>query len=320
MARRDDDDRDSGFSAGDSPRSRPRSDSSGGSRRARRDAGDSGGSPAKLILLILGLVLGIPAVIAVLVLCVIFGLAYWGVKKGVEGANELAKEMDRQVQEDRDRVNRIRLEQDRKKRELEEAIAKKKALPLDKIPGTNMSDLIALVDPVKDANGRAWEIFNNELHCRHQGARPRIEIPYQPPMEYDFIVTFSQKNLRNGISLIMPKPAGMGGGSYYWHIGDGSKFPPKGDFCGFGGKSDKVIPGLIRENIRYTTKVQVRVDGVKGFLNDQELVSVNDVRSLTVDNWRTMRDPTVLGVDCDDPTVFHEVRLIEVTGRGKRTR
>ena len=37
---------------------------------------------------------------------------------------------------------------------------------------------------------------------------PRVQFPYQPPQEYDYVVTFLQPGLRNGISLIMPNPNG----------------------------------------------------------------------------------------------------------------
>jgi hypothetical protein len=45
-----------------------------------------------------------------------------------------------------------------------------------------------------------------------------------------------------------------------------------------------------------------------------------DYKDLTCDDWRKIPDTTNLAVACDDPTVFHYVRVIEITGRGKRTR
>jgi hypothetical protein len=45
-----------------------------------------------------------------------------------------------------------------------------------------------------------------------------------------------------------------------------------------------------------------------------------DYKDLSSDNWHTVKDPSVLTVACDDPTVFHHVRVIEITGSGKKTR
>src|SRR5262249_12669609 len=158
-------------------------------------------------------------------------------------------------------------------------------------------------DPRKDAlDGRRWAVVNKALHCNDGSFVPRIEIPYQPPEEYDFIVTFSQPGLRNGISLIMPNPRG---GSFFWYLGgNGAQYgfyanPSKG------GRTK----GLIEANKAYTTTVQVRRDGVRGLLNDRELVQYKtDFRDLTCDDWRRIRNSNLLAVGCDDPTVFHHVR------------
>jgi hypothetical protein len=188
--------------------------------------------------------------------------------------------------------------------------------PLAKIPGTNMCDLIPLINPMKDsADGRKWTVVNNVLHCNEGNFVPRVEIPYIPPAEYDFIVTFAQPGLRNGISLIMPNPTN--GSSFFWYVArDGGEF-------GFAANpnKEKRVPGLIKPNTTYTTTVQVRRNSVRALLNGQELMTFNtDFRDLIIDDWRRIRDPRLLAVACDDPTVFQEVRVVEVNGTGKRMR
>lgn len=193
------------------------------------------------------------------------------------------------------------------------AIAQPPAPP--DVPGKRNIDLIALIDPNKDViDGRRWTVFNKALHCNDGGFVPRIEIPYQPPEEYDFIVTFSQPALRNGISLIMPNPRG---GSFFWYLGgSGSNY----GFFANPSKGDR-IQGLIEPSKAYTTTVQVRRDGVRGLLNGKELVDYKtDFRDLICDDWRCIRSSTLLALACDDPTVFHHVRLVEITGTGKKTR
>jgi hypothetical protein len=334
-------------------------------KRSKREAQQ--GSSVVPILLILGLALGIPAVIGVLVLALIFGAAFFVTKKTRElGEQVVAEANDRQKelqeaarqrqqeeaarfkeQQDAAKQNALRIRQEQDKliaeqearvREQQEAFKKKfqkfpqfpppdnpfekkdvvvKPPPPTGVPGKKQYDLIALIDPSKDAvENRRWEIIDKELHCKDGSFVPRMEIPYRPPEEYDFIVTFSQPGLRNGISLIMPNPRG---GSFFFHIGDGD-----GSNFGFAGKPanfDGQAQGLIRVNTAYTTTVQVRRDGVRALLNGKELSNLKtDFSNLTCDNWRQIRDTKLLAVACDDPTVFHYVQIVEITGAGQRTR
>jgi hypothetical protein len=178
--------------------------------------------------------------------------------------------------------------------------------------GKPVIDLVPRIDPVRDAIHGRWAVANNVLHCNDAHFVPRVQIPYRPPREYDFIVTFSQPSLRNGISLIMPNP--NGGGSFFWYLGGG-----QGSDFGFWTtlRKGKPLPGLIQAGTAYSTTVQVRRNGVKGLVNGKVLMSHRtDFRDLTCDNWRQLRDTTLLGVACDDPTVFHYVWLVEITGKG----
>lgn len=183
------------------------------------------------------------------------------------------------------------------------------------VAGKKTVDLIPLIDPARDTINGRWVIAKNVLRCDEGAFVPRIEIPYQPPQEYDFIVEFSQPDLRNGISLIMPNP---NGGSFFWALG----FGEGSEFCfhsepDLGGK----VPKLIEPKLVYTTTVQVRRDSVRALVNGKELVSVKtDYHDLTCDDWRKLRNTRFLGVACDDPTVFHFVRVVEITGAGKKAR
>jgi hypothetical protein len=160
-----------------------------------------------------------------------------------------------------------------------------------------------------------WLVVGNALHANSYGGVLRMQIPYQPPEEYDFVVTFSQPRLRNGISLIMPNP---NGGSFFWAFGyqDGQKF----SFHGTNMK-EASLPKAITANKAYTTVVQVRRDGVKALLDGKVIAEQKtDFRDLNVDHYREIPDTRLLAVACDDPTVFHYVRLVEITGTGKKTR
>ena len=293
--------------------------------RIRRDSNESGGFPVKLVLLILALVLGIPAIATVVVLVVIFALGFWAAGEARKGVDQFAQEVEAAQLEQAARQKQMQEDAIARQKEFDANFKKKKdppnLPPLTKIPGTDMCDLIALIDPKKDGGFRNWSIVNNELHCNDTGGLPRIDLPYQPPAEYDFIAQFSQPKLRNGISLIMPNP---NGGSFFFYIGGGPFGAKAGSSYGLAAKPknfDNESLGLIQVNTKYTVTVQVRKKRVRAVLDGNELVNVQtDFRNLTTDGWRTLPNPSLLAVACDDPTVFHQVRVIEVTGVGKRMR
>jgi hypothetical protein len=183
------------------------------------------------------------------------------------------------------------------------------------VAGKKTVDLIPLIQPARDAVHGRWAVDKNVLHCNDAHFVPRIEIPYRPPEEYDFVVTFSQSELRNGISLVMPRP---GGGSFFWFFG-----AENGTAYGFHANPNKEqrLFEPIQTNVPYTTVVQVRKRGVRGLLNGKVLLEVHtDYQDLLCDGWRQIRDQSLLAVCCDDPTVFHYVHLIEITGAGKQSR
>jgi hypothetical protein len=183
-------------------------------------------------------------------------------------------------------------------------------------PGKTMVDLIPLIDPRKDTVHGHWLVHENVLHCNDAHFVPRIQIPYEPPEEYDFIVTFSQPGLRNGVSLVMPKPDGSGW--FFWHIG-GIPHSIGFETTGKKRKADRITE-LTKAKQIHTTIVEVRRDGVRALLDGKELSKNDGFADLVGDGWRGLRDPKLLGVTCDDPTVFHYVRVVEITGGGKKTR
>ncbi len=184
-----------------------------------------------------------------------------------------------------------------------------------KTDGKTTVDLIGLIDQSKDVVLGRWLVVKNALHCNDFSNVPRIQIPYQPPEEYDFVVTFSQPVLRNGISLIMPNPRG---GSFFWAVGynGGRKF----GFQAKNLKDDGLVMPLMPGKA-YTTVVQVRRDGVKALVDGKVVMEhKTDFRDLSCDSYREIPDTKLLAVACDDPTVFHYVRLVEITGTGKKAR
>lgn len=175
-------------------------------------------------------------------------------------------------------------------------------------------DLIPIIDlkwDIVDGEGK-WQLQGTQLKCVEGNFVPRVQIPYSPPQEYDYVVTFSQPSLRNGVSLIMPKP---GGGTFYWAVGF-----KNGSGYGFDPDHGADLPKLIEPKVQYVVTAQVRQGSVKGLVNGKMLMEHRDVRNLRADDWRRMKNESILGIACDDPCTFHRIQIVEVTGKGKPAR
>jgi hypothetical protein len=186
----------------------------------------------------------------------------------------------------------------------------------------NAINLLALIDPAKDAARGNWK--KNDFGLISDNAEAaKLVIPYQPPEEYDYRITFTRQEGDHGVAQVLSK----GGRCFALEMG---LFPNKA--CGFnlvaglGGNhknNPTTVPGIeLTNGQKHTSIVQVRNTGVSAYLDGVLIKDYKtDFRDMDAPypwKWPT---PSCLGVGSwASPTTFHELKVIEVSGKGRFTR
>lgn len=175
-------------------------------------------------------------------------------------------------------------------------------------------NLLQLVDLDRDASPRSkWAMQGNVLQCTEMHFVPKVTFPYQPPQEYDVKYVFAQPRPRNGVGVILPNRSdgafAFGLAANGWHLTvDGQNSVTR-------------IPNLLQPNGKYAVVVKVRAAGLQVLVNGRQLVALpTDFARLRVDGWHQTSKPANFTLYADDPTVFYQVELKEVSGRGTITR
>ncbi len=175
----------------------------------------------------------------------------------------------------------------------------------------NAIDLLSLISLPQDALSGEWRRVGSEL-VSTSGVPAKIQIPYEPPREYDVRMVFTCKAGFRQVSHMLTHA----GKSFGFIMG-----AQKGSMMGLeiiAGKDVSKNPTLtmvaMQTGRRYTSIVQVRSDGIKAFL-DSELVAEwkTDYYDMSmVENW-ALRDDNHLGFGSyKTPTFFHSLEILEV--------
>ena len=194
--------------------------------------------------------------------------------------------------------------------------AKKLIIPKGvEMPRRPPIDLIQLVDHGVHVQHGAWRKQDGELHGMTKNMVPRFHIPYLPPEEYDFEMAWTQPNARHAVwvGLIVK------GARILYQCGKGSAgFAEVDSFEHADADNPSRAPAQLQPGRRHTMKVEVRRDGMKGYL-DSELKSelAIEPERWTTSKWMTMKDPSILSVGCDDPITFHYIRVHPISGPGE---
>jgi hypothetical protein len=153
----------------------------------------------------------------------------------------------------------------------------------------------------------------------------RIELPYQPPLEYDFSVTyfFPAGSRPGSVALILsggPKKFA----SWWYELGGYN-----GRFCGFdrvGGQACNAnktsVERDFKTEVEYMVTVEVRKDKIAAILNGERLCEYEtDFTDLSNPGFYNLTKPGTIGVGtAQTPSEVRAITVTEISGPGKFTR
>src|SRR5688572_18760468 len=87
-------------------------------------------------------------------------------------------------------------------------------LPPHPLPETPEIDLLALVDPARDAVQGTWTLENGRL-VSDDGGASTLEIPYELPDEYTFTIEFVRRKGNDAVNQILARA----GKAFVWQMG-----------------------------------------------------------------------------------------------------
>jgi len=186
-------------------------------------------------------------------------------------------------------------------------------------------DLLALVDVKRDAIAGEWVRTADGLvkkggNTTSEGA-PRLQLPYQPPEEYDFEIEFTPTTGTQSLGQMIVTESRM----FSWIINGGRVSEPMIGFEMFDGKAtstpsevSKRMDGELVNGRRYRSRVEARAGSLRAFLDDKEIVNWSGKpQRLSLDTPSRLRDDGHLGLRAVRETTFHKITVREISGAGK---
>jgi len=190
-------------------------------------------------------------------------------------------------------------------------------------------DLLPLVDVKRDTITGEWSRDGADLFVKaakpDANGTPRLQLPYQPPEEYDFEIEFTPESGTHTVFQILSAYQR----SFTWLM---DAQLPSGNKVGIdyldGLPVSRRIEGTIlrpkflTNGQRYRSVVEVRRTGLRALLDGEPLVKWgSDPKSyerLDISPNQKLRDALHLGLSTYDRSVrFHKITVREITGTGK---
>jgi hypothetical protein len=178
-------------------------------------------------------------------------------------------------------------------------------------------DLLKLVDPLRDAVLGNWHKSDATIGCgTFQWAR--IEIPFEPPQEYDFRIVFRTNGAARGVSQL----CFAGGRQFEFVIGG-----LLNKVSGFGNINGRVVNRTATATTadhwlvagqRHVSLVKVRKEGVQGWF-DNKLVTEHKTNFSDMSihpHWKLHRTNSI-GIGANTDISVESATVTEISGEGK---
>jgi hypothetical protein len=181
-------------------------------------------------------------------------------------------------------------------------------------------NLLRLIDPERDTFSGTWRLHTGEFapQLSSDGTQhARLNIPYEPPEEYDFRVDFTRTGGDNCMAQMFTHKHPCALILFGW----------KGTVSGFqlirNQFADHNVTGVrdlsTANGQRHTSIVCVRRKFIEAWFDGQMIIHYDtDGSELSSKDWAIN---TALGVGSQtSPTLFHTIELKEITGKGHALR
>jgi serine/threonine protein kinase len=183
-------------------------------------------------------------------------------------------------------------------------------------------DLLPLVDVKRDAVAGDWSRKGDSISVGTPPGVTVLELPYQPPEEYDFEMEFTPDGPGSNVNQYVS----AGGHSFAWKMNAHSKTPPlygfellDGKFCKDTDEASTTSDVALVQGQRYHSTVQVRRGSLRALLDGKLVVNwVGDFKRLSMEAIAKLRDDGHIGIGSWKRAVtFHKITVREITGAGK---
>lgn len=190
-------------------------------------------------------------------------------------------------------------------------------------------DLLPLADVARDAIAGEWRLDGDDLLVKASkpdaNGTARLQLPYQPPEEYDFEIEFTPESGTNMVGQALS--AYQHGFSWFMdgktNVGSKAGFDAI-DGVGVASRTDGTTmrAKFLTNGQRHRSMVEVRRNRVRALLDGEPLVtwgsSPKSYERLDISKNEKLRDALHLGLVAYDRGVrFHKITVREITGVGK---
>jgi hypothetical protein len=182
---------------------------------------------------------------------------------------------------------------------------------------TRIVNLLELANPIHQVVAGRWEFISGSLVVDDTRAA-RMNFPYKPPAEYDYIVTFVTTKPGGNIALLLSK----GKVPFAWSLNTRGHMARLEDIDGHSIINNPCLRRYVVEPWKhYTAEIRVRKSGVTCLINGQVVQEEykTDYSDLSRNKKWTMQRKRLLGIGSYSGfmNIVLEAKVREITGHGR---